>query len=118
MSLPILPKYELCCGCHACYSACPHDSIEMNWDFEGFMYPHIDEMTCTECKQCEIACPTLPFLHTAPYDSVRKKSTFPKVMPNQTLHFIALENAKIALGGGHYLLSKNHNIQILPTQIF
>lgn len=64
------------------------------------MYPHVDKVTCTECKQCEIACPTLPFLHTAPYDSVRKKSTSPKVAPNQTLHFIALENAKIALGGG------------------
>lgn len=82
------------------------------------MYPHVDKVTCTECKQCEIACPTLPFLHTAPYDSVRKKSTSPKVAPNQTLHFIALENAKIALGGGHYLLSKNHNPQVSLTQIF
>lgn len=75
--MPILPKDNHCCGCAACYNACPHDSIAMIRDFEGFYVPQVDKATCTECKSCEIACPTLPFLHFAPYDSVAKKSTFP-----------------------------------------
>ncbi len=77
--MPILPKDNHCCGCFACYNACPHDSIAMIRDFEGFYVPEVNKATCTECKSCEIACPTLPFLHFAPYISVAKKSTFPMI---------------------------------------
>ena len=75
--MPILPKDNHCCGCSACYSACPHDSIAMIRDFEGFYIPQVDKSTCTECKSCEISCPTLPFLNFAPYNAVAKKSQFP-----------------------------------------
>lgn len=75
--MPILPKDEHCCGCSACFNACSHSSIKMIRDEEGFYVPLVDENTCTECKACETVCPTLPFLNFAPYNAVRKKSSFP-----------------------------------------
>ena len=83
--MPILPKDNHCCGCSACFSACPHDSIAMIQDFEGFYYPKVNPTTCTECKQCEIACPTLPYLDFAPYNQVRKKSRFPYDVKSHSL---------------------------------
>ena len=32
-----------CCGCWACYNACPKHCIEMIEDEEGFRYPHVDK---------------------------------------------------------------------------
>lgn len=75
--LPILPRDEHCCGCAACFNACAHASITMTQDEFGFFVPLIDTSTCTECKACESACPTLPFLNFAPYNEVRRKSVFP-----------------------------------------
>ena len=75
--MPILPRDEHCCGCAACFNACAHASIVMTQDEFGFFVPLIDTSTCTECKACESACPTLPFLNFAPYNEVRRKSVFP-----------------------------------------
>ncbi|MFC3867241.1 4Fe-4S dicluster domain-containing protein [Helicobacter equorum] len=75
--MPILPQYNDCCGCSACYAACPHNSIAMDPDIEGFLYPYVNVDTCTECKACEVVCPTLPFLDFAPYNAVKKTSKFP-----------------------------------------
>ena len=32
-----------CCGCTACYNACPKKAIAMQADQEGFLYPVIDQ---------------------------------------------------------------------------
>ena len=82
--MPILPKDNHWCS--ACFNACPHDSIAMIRDYEGFYIPQVDKSTCTECKSCEIACPTLPFLNFSPYDSVRKKSQFPLMAISAITH--------------------------------
>lgn len=55
--LPILyNSKDKCCGCTACYSACPTGSIEMLSDDEGFLYPHINESTCINCHKCLNVC--------------------------------------------------------------
>jgi formate hydrogenlyase subunit 6/NADH:ubiquinone oxidoreductase subunit I len=54
-----LPDKSLCTGCHACYTACPVNSITMQEDEEGFRYPVIDTATCTVCGICEQICPVL-----------------------------------------------------------
>lgn len=48
-----------CCGCTACYAACPTGCIQMVADEEGFRYPSIDEMKCIKCGKCMSVCPFL-----------------------------------------------------------
>ncbi len=48
-----------CCGCFSCYNICPHKSISMCEDEEGFKYPKINQSTCTDCGLCQKVCPVL-----------------------------------------------------------
>ena len=51
---------SLCCGCGVCSEKCPFNLIEMNYDPEGFLYPHLTNMEkCTHCHICERTCPVL-----------------------------------------------------------
>ena len=50
---------ENCCGCNACFNACPHRCITMKADCEGFLYPVTDVSICTECGLCEKVCPII-----------------------------------------------------------
>lgn len=52
-------KEKRCCGCEACRQSCPIDSIILEADSFGFMYPVIDEQTCINCGLCEKVCPVL-----------------------------------------------------------
>lgn len=45
-----------CCGCSACMSICPHDSITMEPDALGFLYPKVNLETCVNCHLCEKVC--------------------------------------------------------------
>lgn len=46
-----------CSGCHACYSACPQNCIQMESDKQGFLYPKVDKETCINCGLCNKVCP-------------------------------------------------------------
>jgi coenzyme F420-reducing hydrogenase beta subunit len=46
----------LCTGCEACASKCPQQCIGMTADDEGFLYPAIDTLRCTDCGACDAAC--------------------------------------------------------------
>ena len=92
--MPILPKDNHCCGCAACFNACSHASITMTQDEFGFFVPLVDESTCTECKACESACPTLPFLNFAPYDKVKRKSIFPLTLAESPINSFAVANER------------------------
>jgi len=50
---------EKCCGCAACFNACPKNCITMRSDEEGFLYPFVDETICNDCGICEKVCPEL-----------------------------------------------------------
>lgn len=45
-----------CCGCLACYNACPADAIVLKKDIGGFVYPLVDKDKCVDCHLCEKAC--------------------------------------------------------------
>lgn len=45
-----------CCGCAACYSACPVDAIVMEPDEKGFLYPLINREKCIRCQKCINVC--------------------------------------------------------------
>lgn len=48
---------ENCCGCMACISICPTNSIHETIDHEGFRYPVIDTQKCIRCNLCSVVCP-------------------------------------------------------------
>ena len=50
---------DRCMGCHACYNACPAKCITMEYDSEGFLYPHVNEEKCINCNLCEKVCPVI-----------------------------------------------------------
>lgn len=58
MAISISDKAN-CCGCSACYSACPKQCISMVEDEEGFRYPIVDKSKCFDCGLCEKVCPVL-----------------------------------------------------------
>lgn len=47
-----------CCGCWGCENICPHHSITMTQDSEGFKYPLIDNSSCVNCGLCARICPS------------------------------------------------------------
>lgn len=53
----IFSKKEECCGCSACYSACPVNAIFLKKDREGFFYPIVDTQKCVNCGVCKKVCP-------------------------------------------------------------
>lgn len=54
-----LAEKSICSGCGACASICPTNSIFMETDEEGFLYPEIKIDKCIECQKCQKACPVL-----------------------------------------------------------
>ncbi|MGF0038077.1 Coenzyme F420 hydrogenase/dehydrogenase, beta subunit C-terminal domain [Victivallis vadensis] len=48
-----------CTGCGACANRCPHGSITMLEDTEGFSQPMINAENCTKCGACLRVCPVL-----------------------------------------------------------
>lgn len=45
-----------CTGCTACVNVCPKNCITMDYDEQGFLYPHIDQRLCIECSACDKVC--------------------------------------------------------------
>ena len=52
-----------CTGCGACQNICPIDAISMQWDEEGFPYPHISN-DCIDCGKCNQVCPMINPIET------------------------------------------------------
>ena len=48
-----------CTGCASCFNSCPKSAIEMKMDYEGFLYPVINNNICIDCGICIKACPEL-----------------------------------------------------------
>lgn len=54
-------EHDKCTGCGACYSACAHNAITMQFDNEGFEYPVINQDACVDCGLCQDTCPVIHY---------------------------------------------------------
>lgn len=52
----IYGEKQNCCGCAACFNACPVQAIQMEPDVYGFRYPTINEDVCIGCGLCKKVC--------------------------------------------------------------
>ena len=48
-----------CSGCSACAQICPNNSITMQEDVEGFLYPKVNVQKCLSCGLCDKICPII-----------------------------------------------------------
>ena len=48
---------KLCSGCTACAATCEHKAISMQEDYEGFLFPVLDNDLCVNCGLCDKVCP-------------------------------------------------------------
>ena len=55
----IISDKTRCCGCQACFEACPIHCITLAPDEEGFFYPTVNRTNCINCGLCEKVCPQL-----------------------------------------------------------
>lgn len=55
-SIVLFEDKKECCGCGACFNACPKKAISMCEDEYGFKYPKINEELCVECGLCKKVC--------------------------------------------------------------
>lgn len=101
MTISILEKNK-CNGCGACAQICPHQCISMQEDFEGFLYPQIDNQKCIHCNLCDKVCPELhPFNKQEPLDCLAAKNndTIVKLESSSGGLFSALAEFIISKGG-------------------
>ena len=47
-----------CVGCGSCSHRCPFNAITMEYNQEGFLYPHVNQELCVNCGECLMYCPT------------------------------------------------------------
>lgn len=54
--LKILNIKDTCTGCGACVSVCAKKALTLEYNEEGFYYPHLNPEVCVDCHLCEKAC--------------------------------------------------------------
>ena len=63
VSVELRSRGKDCCGCYACYNACPRKAISMAVDYEGNCRSVVDMLSCVDCGQCVKVCPQLNAEH-------------------------------------------------------
>ena len=53
----VFPLTRTCCGCGACMSICPTNSVRIIKNSYGFMEATCDTSTCINCEACKTVCP-------------------------------------------------------------
>lgn len=92
-----------CCGCQACFNACPRGAITMQEDAEGFLYPHVDQSECVNCGLCERVCPEMSPQENADTDTkvfACYRTEYEKRLQSQSGGIFALLAEKVIEEGG------------------
>lgn len=56
MSIILFDEKKNCSGCQACVNICPKQTIKVEPDENGFLYPRIETANCIECGLCNKVC--------------------------------------------------------------
>ena len=95
-------EQNLCCGCSACVQKCPKQCIHLEEDFEGFLYPRVEEALCIDCGLCEKVCPFLyqdKALEPLSVLAVKNRNESQRLFSSSGGVFIALAQAVLSKGG-------------------
>ncbi len=83
-----LANRRQCTGCGACISVCKTRCLSMERDCEGFVYPKIEPIACSNCGLCQRVC---PILNTAPIPMDR--TAFPQALAAwNTIHTVRMDS--------------------------
>lgn len=50
---------DVCTGCGLCQAICPHETLMLHYNKDGFLVPIVCNDNCDGCNQCVEWCPTL-----------------------------------------------------------
>lgn len=93
-----------CTACSACYSVCPYNAINFNFNNHGFLVPIINEEICKECGLCEKVCPQINSLEQ---ENLEKTYAFINLNDNErkssTSGGFFIIAAKMVLESGGYV---------------
>lgn len=67
---------DKCTGCSSCYNICPKNCINMNYNYEGFLYPKTDLDKCINCGLCERVCPVIEKEEEIEKQNIEEQKTF------------------------------------------
>lgn len=70
-----------CTGCGACATVCPVKCIYMEYDKEGFLYPHFVAEKCINCNLCQKVCHLNKHVNTV----INRKAYFAKTLDKEIL---------------------------------
>ena len=119
----IFSKKNFCCGCTACYSACPKQAITMAEDEQGFLYPEISGDLCVDCGICKSVCafqngynPPL-FLDNRPVYAMKNKDEKTRSASSSGGVFPALAVNFLKKGGVVYGAGFDNNFDIEHIRI-
>lgn len=92
---------ESCTGCFACASICPLQSISLQVNEFGELYPTIDQTKCVDCGMCTKVCPTNSTVRGVKPEAVYAAySKNLEIYKQSTSGGISMEIAKVILSNG------------------
>lgn len=105
-----------CTGCSACVNICPRNSIIMEAEHDGFLYPVINKKTCIHCNLCEKVCPSLVQILDEDKKEPKVKAAWSldkEVRWHSTSGGIFTELAKSFLTEGSYVVGARYTEEFL-----
>lgn len=108
-----------CCGCWACYNACPKQCISMAEYKEGFRYPSVNAEACIDCGVCEKVCPVEPKVPDVLPDSYVVQHRNKEILRDSTSggFFTAMARYAIEQGGVVFGAAFDEQMELRHTYI-